>query len=77
MSKTKMTHEEQEELRKNAPIPKGQENLTGLYFTNKHNGVVMQIVGHWVSDKGIVIWKTDAGDVYGSIEIFKHWNRGE
>jgi hypothetical protein len=64
-----------EELRKTAPIPKGQDDLRGKCFVNKHNGVAMLIVGHWVSDKGIVIWKSDAGDVFGGMEIAEHWDR--
>ena len=75
MTWDKEKQNENEKLRTTAPIPKGQEDLSGLCFTNKHNGIVMQIVSHWVSDKGIVIWKSDAGDVCGSIEIFKHWDR--
>jgi len=62
-----------EELRKNAPIPKGEHDIRGVEFENIHNGITMEIVSSWVSDKGIVLWTSDAGDLYTTRDIKAHW----
>ena len=61
------------ELRKNAPLPEGEQNLKGIEFVNKHNGITMSIVSTWVGDTGVVIWTSDAGDIYTTREIKAHW----
>ena len=62
-----------EELRKNAPIPEGVVDLRGIRFRNTHNHVEMTIVSSWVGDTGVVIWTSDAGDIYTTREINAHW----
>lgn len=61
------------QLRTNAPIPKGEHDIKGVMFENIHNGVTMEIVSSWVSDKGIVLWTSDAGDLYTTRDIKAHW----
>jgi len=73
----KIRSEKNEELRKNAPIPKDKNgyrhDIKGVRFENIHNSVTMQIVSSWVSDKGIVLWTSDAGDIYTTRDIKEHW----
>tara|TARA_R110000751_G_scaffold109345_14_gene206502 strand:+ start:1124 stop:1408 length:285 start_codon:yes stop_codon:yes gene_type:complete len=59
------------ELRKTADIQ--GKDFTGLWYMNIHNSITMQIVSHWVSDKGIVLWKSDGHDLYSTSDIEKHW----
>ena len=62
-----------EELRKNAPIPEGEHDIKGYRFENYHNRIEMTIVSSWVGDTGVVIWTSDAGDLYTTREIKQHW----
>jgi len=62
-----------EELRKNAPIPKGEHDIRGYRFENIHNGVNMMIVSHWVGDMGIILWTSDAGEIHSTRDIKEHW----
>ena len=62
-----------DELRMNAPVPKGEHDIKGVMFENIHNGITMQIVSSWVSDQGIVLWTSDAGDIYSTRDIKEHW----
>jgi hypothetical protein len=63
------------ELRMNAPIPDGVEDIRGITFSNIHNLVTMTIVSSWVGDEGVVLWTSDAGDIYSTREIKAHWLR--
>ena len=65
--------ERNEELRTTARMPEGEQNIKGIEFVNKHNGITMTIVSHWVSDAGIIIWTSDAGDLYSTRDIKTHW----
>lgn len=71
----KIKNDKNEELRKNAPMPDGEEDIRGITFSNIHNLVTMKIVSHWVSDKGIILWTSDAGDIYTTRDIKAHWLR--
>jgi len=62
-----------DELRVNAPIPRNEVDIRGLRFENIHNGIIMKIVSSWVGDTGVVIWTSDAGDLYSTREIEVHW----
>ena len=62
-----------EELRTKAPIPEGQHDIRGYRFENIHNAIEMMIVSHWVGDTGVVIWTSDAGEIYTTREIKEHW----
>ena len=62
-----------EELRKTAPIPKGEHDIRGVSFENIHNGITMTIVSHWVGDMGVILWTSDAGDIYSTRDIKAHW----
>ena len=66
---------ENEEQRKNAPIPDGVEDIRGVTFSNIHNLVTMTIVSSWVGDTGIVLWKSNAGEYYSTSDINEHWLR--
>ena len=68
-------NEENEELRKNAPLPDGVVDFRGITFSNIHNLIDMTIVSSWVSDTGIVLWKSHAGDYYSTSDINNHWLR--
>jgi|TARA_A100000172_G_C2968245_1_gene84960 hypothetical protein len=59
MSKTKMTHEEQDELRKNAPIPEGMKDYRDCVLKNKHNDVLSNVTGYEVCDSGVILWSLD------------------
>ena len=59
MSKTKMTHEEQDELRKNAPIPEGMKDYRDCVLKNIHNGVISHVIGYEVCDSGVILWNVD------------------
>ncbi len=61
------------ELRKTAPIPEGEHDIRGYRFENYHNGIEMMIVSHWVGDEGVVLWTSDAGDIYSTRSIKAHW----
>jgi hypothetical protein len=63
------------ELRMNAPIPDGVEDIRGITFSNIHNLITMTIVSSWVGDEGVVLWTSDAGDIYSTREIKAHWLR--
>jgi hypothetical protein len=60
-------------LRTKAPIPEGQHDIRGYRFENIHNGIGMMIVSHWVGDTGVVIWTSEAGEIYTTREIKAHW----
>lgn len=62
-----------EELRKNAPIPADEFDIRGVRFENMYNHIEMEIVSSWVGDTGVVIWTSDAGDIYTTREIKTHW----
>ena len=64
-----------EELRKKAPIPDGVEDIRGVTFSNIHNLVTMKIVSHWVGDEGVVLWTSEAGEIYSTRNIKAHWLR--
>lgn len=64
-----------EQLRMKAPIPEGVHNIRGVSFENIHNGVIMTIVNHWVGDTGVVLWTSDAGEIYSTRDIKAHWLR--
>lgn len=70
---TEIRSEKNEELRKNAPIPKGEHDIKGVRFENIHNGIMMEIVESWVGDTGVVLWTSDAGDIYSTRDIKAHW----
>ena len=61
-------------LRTKAPIPEGQHDIRGYRFENIHNGIEMMIVSHWVGDTGVVIWTSEAGEIYTTREIKAHWS---
>lgn len=61
------------ELRTKAPIPEGQHDIRGYRFENIHNGIEMMIVSHWVGDMGVILWTSDAGDIYSTRDIKAHW----
>lgn len=63
------------ELRKKAPLPDGVEDIRGITFGNIHNGIAMTIVSSWVGDEGVVLWTSDAGDIYSTRQIKAHWLR--
>ena len=63
------------ELRTNAPIPDGVEDIRGITFSNIHNLVTMTIVSSWVGDEGVVLWTSDAGEIYSTRNIKAHWLR--
>tara|TARA_R100000908_G_C3746090_1_gene141389 strand:- start:234 stop:482 length:249 start_codon:yes stop_codon:yes gene_type:complete len=65
--------ERNQELRKNAPIPDGEHDITNVIFENIHNGITMTIVSHWVGDMGVILWTSDAGDIYSTRDIKAHW----
>jgi len=62
-----------QELRKKAPIPEGEHDIRGVRFENIHNSIVMEIVSSWVGDEGVVLWTSDAGDIYSTRQIKAHW----
>ena len=33
----------------------------------------MTIVSHWVGDMGVILWTSDAGDIYSTRDIKAHW----
>lgn len=63
------------ELRTNAPIPDGVEDIRGVTFSNIHNLVTMKIVSSWVGDEGVVLWTSEAGEIYSTRNIKAHWLR--
>ncbi len=63
-----------EELRKTARLPEGEHDITNVMFKNIHNGIVMTIVSHWVGDMGVVLWTSEAGDIYSTRDIKAHWD---
>lgn len=60
-------------LRRNAPIPADEFDIRGVGFENIHNGITMTIVSHWVGDMGVILWTSDAGDIYSTRDIKAHW----
>ena len=60
-------------LRRTAPIPDGEHDIRNVMFENYHNGIVMTIVSHWVGDMGVILWTSDAGDIYSTRDIKAHW----
>ena len=60
-------------LRRNAPIPANEFDIRGVRFENIHNGITMEIVSHWVGDMGVILWTSDAGDIYSTRDIKAHW----
>ena len=68
-----LKRDKNEELRKNAPIPADEFDIRGVRFENVHNGIIMEIVGHWVGDMGVILWTSDAGDIYSTRDIKGHW----
>ncbi len=69
----KIKSKQNEELRMNAPIPKGEHDIKGVKFENIHNGVTIKIVSSWVSDQGLVLWTSDSGDIYSTRDLKEHW----
>ena len=63
------------ELRTNAPIPDGVEDIRGVTFSNIHNLVTMKIVSSWVGDEGVLLWTSEAGEIYSTRNIKAHWLR--
>jgi hypothetical protein len=61
------------ELRTNAPIPKGEHDIRGYRFENIHNRIEMTIVSSWVGDEGVVLWTSDAGEIYSTRNIKANW----
>ena len=61
------------ELRKKAPIPEGEHDIRDVCFENKHNGIIMRIVSSWVGDEGVVLWTSDAGEIYSTRNIKANW----
>ncbi len=61
------------ELRTNAPIPEGEHDIRDVCFENIHNGIIMRIVSSWVGDEGVVLWTSDAGEIYSTRNIKAHW----
>jgi len=64
-----------QELRKKAPLPDGVEDIRGVTFSNIHNLVTMKIVSSWVGDEGVVLWTSEAGEIYSTRNIKAHWLR--
>lgn len=64
-----------EELKMNAPIPEGVEDLRGITWENKHNKTIIKIVRTIVSDVGTVMWYSDTGIIYLTRELNNHWIR--
>ncbi len=74
MSKTKMTHEEQEELRKNAPIPKGMKDYRNCILQNTWNGIVSKVTGYEVCDSGVILWRLDTkSQWYTPRDLERNW----
>lgn len=65
--------ERNRELRKTAPIPEGEHDIRNVMFENIHNRIVMTIVSHWVGDEGVVLWTSEAGDIYSTRNIKANW----
>lgn len=66
---------ENEELRKNAPMPDGIEDLRGITWRNKYNFTVITISESTTTDTGNVFWLADVGGVYSTRDLNNHWNR--
>jgi len=66
---------ENEELRKNAPMPDGIEDLRGITWRNKYNFNVITISESTTTDTGNVFWLADVGGVYSTRDLNNHWNR--
>jgi len=66
---------ENKELRKNAPMPDGIEDLRGITWRNKYNFTVITISESRTTDTGNVFWLADVGGVYSTSDLNKHWNR--
>lgn len=64
-----------EELRMNAPIPDGIEDLKGITWINKYNQSVIKIVRSKVADSGTVIWFGEDNEVYFTRDLNNHWTR--
>jgi len=64
------------ELRMNAPIPKGEKvDYTDDYFENIYNGVQIRIARRKVTDSGIVLWFSEESDCYTSMDLEQHWKQ--
>tara|TARA_R110000751_G_scaffold223538_1_gene325701 strand:- start:1021 stop:1275 length:255 start_codon:yes stop_codon:yes gene_type:complete len=63
------------ELRKNAPIPKGVEDLRDITWRNKHNSTVIKIISSKVTDSGTVVWYSDTGEFFLTRDLNGNWNR--
>ena len=70
MNERKMINQQ---LRKKAPLPDGVEDIRGITFGNIHNGIIMRIVSSWVGDEGVVLWTSDAGEIYSTRNIKANW----
>lgn len=74
MSKTEMTHEEQDELRKNAPIPEGMKDYRDCVLKNKHNDVLSSVTGYEVCDSGVILWSLDTKSKwYTQNDLQRNW----
>jgi hypothetical protein len=63
------------ELRREAPIPEGVENLIGITWKNKYNFSLITIEYSTVTNSGNVFWHCDTGGVYSTHSLNDNWDR--